>query len=279
MGDVMSADLKPGWEMAEVLVLVKTYPAPSDKHGETVCVAGVRLDNGPSWIRLYPIPFRTLDHDAQFKKYQRIRVPVQARGVYDTRPESYVPDLDQIELLGKPIAPNGNWVARRRLIEPLMAATTTCELIAVNRAASMADSVPSLGMVRPAAILNVQLEEGQPWRPNQLEKVKKFSQADLFNPDGFPELQPVPYQLLIRYKCETDRCPGHRQHLIDWELGVMGIKWPRKYGSKTAAMIQDKYQDILEMDQRDVHLIVGNQHLRRQSFSVCGLWYPKRLTR
>lgn len=39
----MGADLRPGWEMAEVLVLVKTYPAPFARRGETVCVAGVRL--------------------------------------------------------------------------------------------------------------------------------------------------------------------------------------------------------------------------------------------
>jgi len=37
----VGADLRPGWEMSEVLV--KTYPAPFARHGEAVCVAGVRL--------------------------------------------------------------------------------------------------------------------------------------------------------------------------------------------------------------------------------------------
>jgi len=39
----VGTDLKPSWETAEVLVLVKTYPAPSARHGETACMAGVWL--------------------------------------------------------------------------------------------------------------------------------------------------------------------------------------------------------------------------------------------
>ena len=46
---------RPGEETAEVMITVKTYPNPSETYGETVCVAGVRLDRGaPEWIRLYP---------------------------------------------------------------------------------------------------------------------------------------------------------------------------------------------------------------------------------
>lgn len=37
---------RPGEETAEVMVTVKTYPNPSETYGETVCVAGVRLDRG-----------------------------------------------------------------------------------------------------------------------------------------------------------------------------------------------------------------------------------------
>lgn len=76
--------LKPGQELARVLITVKTYPAPSARHGETVCIAGVRIDGDqPSFIRLYPIPFRMLEASSQFKKYQVIGVPVIARGTKD----------------------------------------------------------------------------------------------------------------------------------------------------------------------------------------------------
>lgn len=60
---------RPSEETAEVMVTVKTYPNPSETYGETVCVAGVRLDRGgPEWIRLYPVKFRNADFDSQFRK-------------------------------------------------------------------------------------------------------------------------------------------------------------------------------------------------------------------
>jgi hypothetical protein len=45
-------------EQATVLVTVKAYPGLSVRRGETVCVAGVRIDGGPPrWMRLYPVAF------------------------------------------------------------------------------------------------------------------------------------------------------------------------------------------------------------------------------
>ena len=145
----MSRLLPPGYEWADALVVVKTYPAPSAKHGETVCVAGARLDgpDAPSWIRLYPISFRALESDTQFKKYQRLRVPVRARGTYDPRPESYQPGIAGITP-GDRYDTRKNWALRRALIEPLIGARTTCKLIELNQGATMDQSVPSLGMVR-----------------------------------------------------------------------------------------------------------------------------------
>lgn len=60
-------------ETKRVLVTVKAYPNLSRKYGETVCVAGIDLDTN-QWIRLYPIPFRDLDSDQKFKKYNIIEV-------------------------------------------------------------------------------------------------------------------------------------------------------------------------------------------------------------
>ena len=52
----------------KILILVKTYPTPSTKYIETVCTAGIREDG--SWIRIFPIPFRTLDDYQKYRKYQ-----------------------------------------------------------------------------------------------------------------------------------------------------------------------------------------------------------------
>ena len=84
-------------DAAEVLVTVKAYPQLSNRHGEVVCVAGVRLDRDkPEWIRLFPVPYRDLP-ELKFKKYEVLRTKVR-RG-NDQRPESYRLDLDHLEVV------------------------------------------------------------------------------------------------------------------------------------------------------------------------------------
>ncbi len=55
------------WKEEEVLVIVKVYPSPSIKYGEVVCTAGIT--NEGKFIRLYPIPYRDLPDEQQFKKF------------------------------------------------------------------------------------------------------------------------------------------------------------------------------------------------------------------
>jgi hypothetical protein len=265
--------LKPGQEMARVLITVKTYPAPSQKYGETVCIAGVRLDGPrPTFIRLYPVPFRMLDGESQFKKYQIVDVPVRARGTHDPRPESYEPVGEGFEL-GEVIDPKKGWSKRADLIAPLIGATSVCELIAKNRAGTMADSIESFGLIKPE-VRRIEVLTGQPWTARQLEKVHAATEPTLFNENGLVELQPIPYRIKFKYRCAEPGCRGHDQELIDWELGVAGLMWPRRYGADTAAKIEEKWSENVDSTRKDVHFYVGNQHQRRQSFSVCGIWHP-----
>ncbi len=266
--------LKPGQVMARVLITVKTYPAPSARYGETVCIAGVRLggEDDPSFIRLYPIPFRMLEASDQFKKYQIVDVPVTPRGMKDPRPESFQPDTDRF-VLSDTIDTKKKWSKRAELIQPLIGATTVCELIGLNRAGTMADSIPSFGLIRPD-IRALKVEKGQPWSARQFDKVRAATEPTLFNEEGLVELQPVPYRIRFQYRCEEDGCRGHKQELIDWELGAAGLYWPQRYGDRTAQMIEQKWSEMADPSKKDVHFYVGNQHQRRESFSVCGLWSP-----
>src|SRR3712207_451631 len=52
-----------------VLVLVKALPHVGERHGETVCCAGVTVDG--EWRRQYPIHFRRL-RENKFKRWQWI---------------------------------------------------------------------------------------------------------------------------------------------------------------------------------------------------------------
>lgn len=261
-------------EMATVLVTVKTYPSPSDKYGETVCVAGARLDDGePSWVRLYPMKFRLVDYEQQFTKYEILEIPVTRHGSGDPRPESMRPDQSRMRSIRK-VGTSRNWAERRELIRPLIGATTTCELIAANHAVDYSQSAPSLGLVK-VNDAEVKVADGEPWEPNQLAKVIKAAQPDLFNPDGFRELQPAPFRVTIRYRCANSGCNGHRPSLRDWETGQAGRRWSRDNGATRAKqMLQAKYESLFG-DDIDTHLFVGNLHRHRMSFSALGVWSPK----
>ncbi len=66
-------------ETIDFIPLVKAYPALSSKYGEVSCVAGTEMTaDGPRWVRLYPVPFRSLEDDKQFRKYQPVLVASSA---------------------------------------------------------------------------------------------------------------------------------------------------------------------------------------------------------
>jgi hypothetical protein len=148
---------KPLWDVATVLVTVKAYPVIGRKTGESVCVAGVRLDHDdPSWIRLFPVPFRSLAKAQQFKKYAVVQLRVQRSSGSDRRPESHLPDLDSLRV-GEVLDTRRHWAKRWDAIGGLVGATTACRLNAETVAG--AQSAPSLGLVKPTRVLDVVVAE------------------------------------------------------------------------------------------------------------------------
>ena len=101
------------WTKKKVLITARTYPTPSRKSIEVSCTAGI-TDEG-KWIRLFPIPYRSLDRDKRFRKYQYIGVNV-TKAFSDIRPESYKIDIDSIEILSDPIPSINKWEKRREKI-------------------------------------------------------------------------------------------------------------------------------------------------------------------
>jgi hypothetical protein len=70
----------------ELMVNCKTYPAVSTKYVETVCTGGVQASG--DFVRLYPVPFRFLDSEEQYGRWDVIRVRAY-RDAKDPRPESW----------------------------------------------------------------------------------------------------------------------------------------------------------------------------------------------
>ncbi|WP_264024222.1 hypothetical protein [Mycolicibacterium pyrenivorans] len=264
---------RPGEETAEVMITVKTYPNPSETYGETVCVAGVRLDRGkPEWIRLYPVKFRNADFDSKFKKYDIIRLNGTYHQANDNRPESFRPRQDELEHV-EWLDTRSNWHRRRMNLDGLIGATTMCELMEQNPKGGMAIPSPSLGLIKPTKV-TVTVTDGEPWDVAAQAKIDKASALDLFGTSLKP-LQPAPFEVKYHYHCESAGCSGHHQKVLDWEAGEGGRKWLLKYGTGAREAMLKKWRDEMLSMNNDVHFYVGNQNAHRRSFSVLGVWYPK----
>ena len=99
-----------------VLILCKTYPSPSAKHVETSCVAG--MDESGQLVRLFPVPFRLVTDEQQFKKWQWIEARIR-KATDDHRPESHRISVDTIQTLGDPLSTRDAWAERRLVIHPV----------------------------------------------------------------------------------------------------------------------------------------------------------------
>jgi hypothetical protein len=265
---------RAGDETAEVMITVKTYPNPSETYGETVCVAGIRLDRErPEWIRLYPVKFRNADFDSQFKKYEIIRVNGTYHQSSDNRPESFRPRQDELVHVER-LDTSSNWQRRRMNLDDLIGSTTMCDLLDQNPKGGMGSPSPSLGLIKPIDV-ETTVVEGDPWNDAEQTKIDKASAEDLFGTSLKP-LEPTPFAVRYKYRCASPKCKGHRQKLIDWEAGEAGRRWKTEYGDAggRAAMLS-KWRDQIMSSDNDVHFYVGNQNLHRRSFSVLGVWYPK----
>lgn len=93
-----------------MLITVKAYPNPSRTLAEAACIAGV--DREHNFVRLYPLPFRNLEDDQQFRKYQWIRLRAR-KARTDPRPETLRPELASIVVLCEPLPTTDARGARR----------------------------------------------------------------------------------------------------------------------------------------------------------------------
>lgn len=248
----------------EVLVTVKAYPTVSTKYGEAVCVAGVRLDTtAPEWIRFFPVRFRDLPPDRQFRKYEVICISAHRHST-DKRRETWRPEVDTIER--KEFVPaHGHWPQRRRLLEPLIG-PTMCQL---HRGRKGGADAPSLGLIRPARIRGIHVREEEPWTAGQRATV---GQGNLLTQKT--ELVQPSHAFSYVYLCQEDGCKGHRQKIVDWELGESYRSWPQR-GQDLIDAIKTRWLDDMCTGTREPFFFVGDQHTRPGQFLVLGTFYPK----
>ena len=167
-----------------ILITVKTYPTLSRKYGETVCTAGIREDG--SWVRMYPVPFRRLDEEQQYKKFDWLECQL-LRNPSDPRPETYRP-VDQSELKAVDhMRTQDAWRERRRLLlRTARVYDRMDELIEGAKANQV-----SLAVFKPTRVLDFLCEEDdRDWDPAKLERGQQLEVH-------LPSHSEAPVQLLV----------------------------------------------------------------------------------
>ncbi|MGH3718300.1 MAG: hypothetical protein ACRDRI_05535 [Pseudonocardiaceae bacterium] len=252
-----------------VLVLVKAAPQPSSQYGDTVCVAGVTLDEQPRWVRLYPVPFRHLDGNRQFRKYDILTVSVRSAGA-DKRPESRKINAESLSVVDH----LDGWPKRSRWVEPL-AVASMCEM---NQAVLNDMDAPPLGAIRPRRVSGLSLSVHPGWSTEQRARFDKYAlQGDLFR-ETPPKLLDAPrFKGTLQYFCQHAECNGHRQGIIDWEFTTLQHRFRQKTDESLKEIVLEKFHTQIFQHDTSPLIYVGNQEnpRKRSVFSVLGIYYPQ----
>jgi hypothetical protein len=248
------------------LITVRTYPVPARKGVEFSCTAGI-TDQG-KWIRLFPVPYRFLEEDQRFKKYQWIEVET-TKSTNDLRPESHKLRSETIQV-GKTISPDHEWRERRTILKPLMS-FSLCGLQKEREH----NGFPSLGIIKPAKISRLVIEKtGSTWTESELSIL---GQLDLFQKAPKETLEKLPFVFKYDFKCSEPSCGGHSCTCTDWELGQSYRKWRREYGGEWEQAFRQRYETEM-IDKFDTHFFVGNLHQYPNAWIIIGLFYPPKQT-
>ena len=214
----------------------------SERYTELACTAGFREDG--SWVRLYPVPFRLLDQDKRYEKYQWVEVDI-ARSARDPRPESHrVLDPDSMALLHKvDTGRSRDWSERRRLILGRNRVHSNKEEIVRKAHANEL----SLVIFKPKKILDFVIKDAEPdWSQDKLQSIQQnLKQQNLFDEQDLSDFRPVrklPHK--FSYKFIDDAGTESTLMIEDWEIGALYWNCLQRYGAVQAPhKVREKYMD------------------------------------
>jgi hypothetical protein len=255
-------------ERRKILIATKTYPSISKKYKETVCTAGILLDEDETpvcWIRIYPVRFRTLSFDKQYPRWSIISAKIE-RNEKDYRVESYRIDDSSIEII-RALSTSNYWQERKSFVLPFQSQSIS----AIRRAGS------SLGIIKPLKIDSYFCRSA----PGEWSDSQKavLDQGDFFEESS--DLEKIPYQ--FGYKFIAQDGSQHKFSISDWEISQLYrncrnssqkatlAEREREALEKVRQKLEDKFMDE---DKVDLHFIVGNLKNHSKTFMIIGLFYP-----
>lgn len=253
------------WEEKSILVFIKTYPEYSSRYTETVCTGGIVADS-KKLIRLYPIAYRYLSGEKQFKKYQWIKGAIR-KSTEDNRPESFNIKNESLEL-GRVLGTREYWRERKKWVLSKSNVYDSLESLLD----AQEENQTSMGLIKPKEISNFVIR-GKTSKAMEEERQKKKSimnQLDMFRDKIDLEILAVDFYL--KFRCNNRSCTGHEISILDWEIAELYRKIKNRAGWETK--LRDKVlQGICGRD-RDTYLVMGNMIKRRSTFCILGFFWP-----
>jgi hypothetical protein len=234
----------------EAVVIIKVAPQAGQRHGETVCCAGIDLQG--NWLRLYPVSFRTLDEGQKFGRWDRIRFKWKLPK-NDPRIESRRVNQDSITIVGE---------LKKSERQHFLGGSIVTSLDR-ERAAGR-----SLALLK-ANILEFKVEK----KPSDeiAHDIKRFAelhaQQSLFNTKPIIPYQPCPYQFKYRYKTDDGLREGTCQ---DWEIEATFFNWTRHYGEERA-LVEMQRVFGKEYPEKGMLLAMGTHSLHPNTWLINGL--------
>lgn len=237
----------------QILITVRTYPTLSEKYQETVCTGGINRDG--QWRRLYPVQWRLLDKEKQYRQYDLIEASI-GETTSDGRPESRRIDASTIKLADRV----NDWKTRIDWVRP-----TVCESL---------DQMKALG--RTLAPVRVQvvkefraIPDTAEWSPKQQELLR---QDGLF--EGPEPLEKIPFD--FRLVWIDGEGQEHNSKFIDWEVCQTWRAYRNRYENPIDVMRQ-KWMSTHFAADRAIYFYMGNFAQHPKAYGVCGVFFPPKV--
>lgn len=245
MLDAMSNSLE------RVAVIIKAAPHASAHHGETVCCAGVTADG--QWRRLYPVRFRHLSGEKQFKRWDWVsykwRTPKD-----DRRTESRRLQEDSLRLDGTVSS-----ASRAALIE---AAIVPCLETAIAAGSTLAIIRPHPGSFQLSWKRKTPLRIGR----ERAAAHGRLLQQSFFEKQPKP-LEPCPYEFRAIF---SDGKQTYERKCGDWETEAM--YWNLSKTMSEAAVLS-RMNEVFNCDypRQGMALALGNMKRNPSVWMLLGI--------
>lgn len=234
----------------EAIILIKASPVIGQKHGETVCCAG--LDLYGNWLRMYPVSFRVLEDGKKFRRWDRVRFNWR-KPDDDDRIESRRVDSQSLEIIGR--LPDKEKI---QFLNKKIVTSLNKEL----------EEGRSLALLKPQ-ILDFEINAKSSMKLlEQQNKIDSYhSQEDLFLSKPAIPVKACPYEFIYKYKTDDGERKGTCQ---DWETEATFFNWRRQYGEEKA-LIEMKTQFGERLPQKGLYFAMGTHSRWAETWLINGL--------